>query len=366
MIPPAEPPAGAPIGVLAAPVQGATQSPESSGDFLTGTIVPKSPEIPPAEATITGEIPRRVPPPVPPAEPAPAVSSGGTTVVGLASRPSAAPSEHPADPAPSFSVPEPAPAEPSATEPPAEAEAPTPSRSARHGARRRRRAPLYVALALVPALAIAALAYAVLTDDGPPPAAAAPTVTATVTASAPQPTETPASSGIPSVDTADTDPEPLTMGEVFPTRKVTLDGRDYALDRKSLNLRCDYAAAGAMAKSLIRNDCQMVVRSTFVSGNGKTGITVGVVAMPTKRVAITVQKGGSPARKGEWFTGLPGKRTKQLGASGGYAASTTYGRYILYVYVRHLEGRKPAKADLAFAKVATAFIGYVGAPLHER
>ncbi|MDX6738244.1 hypothetical protein [Actinocorallia sp. A-T 12471] len=347
VIPPADPAPA--VGVLAAPVpdalDAAPSDPEASGDFLTGTIVPKGPEIPPAEATITGEIPRWAAP-APDSAARPAESSGaGLSVVGMASRPAPPPAEPVAEAGPE--------------------DVPTPPRSARHGRRRRGRVPLYVALALVPTLAVAALAYAVVTDEPAPPAAI-PTVTATVTAPAPEPADSPPASGVPAVDSVDTDPEALTLEEVFPDRRITLEGRTYAVDRKSLNLRCDYAAAGGMSRALIKNDCQMVVRSTFVSGNGRTGVTVGVVAMPSKRVAINVQKAGSPARKGNWFIGLPGKRTKQIGDSGGFAASTTYGRYILYVYVRHLEGRKPAKADQTYPKLASAFITYVNAPLRQR
>ncbi|MCD0450309.1 hypothetical protein LO762_14070 [Actinocorallia sp. API 0066] len=344
VIPPADPvdPVDPVDQVLAAPVR----EPESSGEFLTGTIVPKGPEIPPAEATITGE-PRWAAEPPPPARTPPGPvgpSASSDSVVHLAAR---------RDPPP----PPPPPAEPPAPEPPSSHRAP----------RRRGRLPLYLALALVPAIAVATLAAVVLMKPGTPVPAVVPSPPAAVTTPVPSSTPTgPGATGVPAVDAAATDPRPLSVSEIFPERRITLDGRIFTADRRSLNLRCDYAATGAMSRALIRNDCQAVVRTTFVSDDGRTGVTVGVVAMPTKRIAITVQKSGSPPRRGQWFVGLPGKRTKAISEPGGYAAATTYGRYILYVYVRQLEGRKPAKGDRTQARLGTAFIGYVSAPLRQR
>ena len=168
------------------------------------------------------------------------------------------------------------------------------------------------------------------------------------------------------MDSAKTDPKPLTMGEIFPSKRLRLDGRDFVQDRKSLNLRCDYAAGGAMARLLVKQKCQGLVRSTYITGNKKIGVTVGVVAMPTKMVALAGRKAGTPARRGEWFTPLPGKNSKAVTRPGGHAALDTYGRYVLYAYAQYLDGTKPAKRPEELAAAARSFLAYVGEPLTKR
>ncbi|WP_157963990.1 hypothetical protein [Actinocorallia populi] len=239
---------------------------------------------------------------------------------------------------------------------------------------RKKRTTLYVALALVPTLAVAGAAYVVLSGPGAdkdPKPSGTPVVARSsarpqATTPPPSPEKSPAKPSAPAVDSAKTDPRPLTMEEIFPSKKIQLDGRDFVLDRKSLNLRCDYAAGGAMAKALVKQKCQGLVRSTYVTGNKKIGVTVGVVAMPTKKVALAIRRTGTPVRKGNWFTALPGKNSKAITRTGGHTALDTYGRYVLYAYAQYLDGTKPAKRPEELAAAARSFLGYVSEPLRKR
>jgi len=277
----------------------------------------------------------------------------GQTVVDLAARPSTAPV-------------------PSAAQIPSTALEPLPATLQP----KKKRTLLYVALALVPTLAVAGAAYVLLTGpdgeketvrpDEPPMAAqtsAAPAQTST-----PEPTPGTSSTkpAVPSVDSAKTDPEPLTLSEVFPVKKLRLDGREFVMDRKSLNLRCDYAANGAMAKSLVKQKCQGLVRATYITADKKIGVTVGVVAMPAKKVALAIQKTGTPVRKGNWFVALPGKNSKALSKTGGHPVLETYGRYVLYAYSQYLDGTKPAKQPKELGQAARSLIAYVNEPLKKR
>jgi hypothetical protein len=63
---------------------------------------------------------------------------------------------------------------------------------------------------------------------------------------------------------------------------------------------------------------------------------------------------------------MPGKRTKALLNGGGHAASTTYGRYIIYAYVQYLDGTTATPDDPALTQVAKDFIGYLNEPLKAR
>lgn len=271
----------------------------------------------------------------------------GQTVVDLASRPSEQP---PAESHSRALAPLPPPQEP-----------------------RKKRTALYVALALVPALAVAGAAYVVLggsdAEKRPPqsPMAAIPSAPPSAEetpASAPE--TPPAKPSPPNVDNAKTDPKPLSVREIFPSKRIRLDGREFVLDRKSLNLRCDYAANGAMARMLVKQKCQGLVRSTYVTGDGRIGVTVGVVAMPTKKIALAIQRNGTPARKGNWFTALPGKRSKAVTRTGGHTALNTYGRYILYAYAQYLDDTKPAKQPKPLSDTTAAFLAYVNEPLKKR
>jgi len=266
----------------------------------------------------------------------------GQTVVDLASRPAESPSR--------ALAPLPPPQEP-----------------------KKKRTALYVALALVPALAVAGAAYVVLggsdSEKRPPqsPMAAIPSAPPSAEETpASAPATPPAKPSPPNVDNAKTDPKPLSVREIFPSKRIRLDGREFVLDRKSLNLRCDYAANGAMARMLVKQKCQGLVRSTYVTGDGRIGVTVGVVAMPTKKIALAVQRSGTPARKGNWFTALPGKRSKAVTRTGGHTALNTYGRYILYAYAQYLDDTKPAKQPKPLSDTTAAFLAYVNEPLKKR
>ncbi|GAA2725367.1 hypothetical protein GCM10010439_25230 [Actinocorallia aurantiaca] len=277
----------------------------------------------------------------------------GQTVVDLAARPSVA------------SVPAAAQTPSTALEPlPA---APEP---------KKKRTLLYVALALVPTLAVAGAAYVLLTGSGGDEEIVRPAETPMVAqtpdapAQSPTPEPTPGTSSTkpaaPSVDSAKTDPEPLTLSEIFPAKKLRLGGRDFVMDRKSLNLRCDYAANGSMARTLVKQKCQGLVRATYLTADKKIGVTVGVVAMPAKKVALAVQKSGTPLRKGNWFVALPGKNSKALAKTGGHPALDTYGRYVLYAYAQYLDGTKPAKQPKELGQAARSLIAYVNEPLKKR
>jgi hypothetical protein len=266
--------------------------------------------------------------------------------------------------------------------PPAAARAVSAGTPVRAPRKPRSRQPAWLAVfVLVPAMVAGFVGYLIV--SGPdsakktPVAGAPPTTPAAATTPPTQQTDAPsapttasppatgAQPGGPSVDSDKTDPKPLTISEIFPLTRIPLSNALFVQDYKSLNRRCEYAASGAMATALLKAKCQGVVRSTFITRNKKIGVTTGVVAMPTKSAAIRTSKAGDPARL-EWFRAMPGRRTQALLDGGGHAASTTYGRYIIYAYVQYLDGTEAKPDDPALIQVAKAFIGYVNEPLKAR
>jgi hypothetical protein len=179
------------------------------------------------------------------------------------------------------------------------------------------------------------------------------------------PARTPAGPKGPSIDNEKTDPQALSLIEVFPSAKLALGGRDYAQDRTSVNHRCALAARGAMAKALQQGHCSSVVRATYVDSTKKYAVTTGIAVLPTRVAAVTASKAGDPSRY-EWFRGLQGKVATKIDQAGGWAASTVRGRYIVYAYAQYADGTKPQPDDATLKALSREFIGYAVRPINKR
>jgi hypothetical protein len=197
----------------------------------------------------------------------------------------------------------------------------------------------------------------------PPPA---PTPTPTPT---PSPTRTKAKhkpKHIP-IDIRDekTDPQPLTIGEVFPSKTLNLAGNKFVLAKTVINDHCSLAANGPFATELTGEHCRRVVRATFVSTDKKLAVTTGIAVMPTDAAARAVVKVQDPAHY-KWFRGMKATGAPKIDAAGGYAASTLRGRYIAYAYATYVDGHKPASNDNTLKTVGTAFRDSTVRPIDHR
>ncbi|GAA3202206.1 hypothetical protein [Actinocorallia longicatena] len=288
-----------------------------------------------------------------------ASAAGGPTVMDLAAaRP---PVMMP--PSPAFGLPQAPPPPPPA--PPVQQHAPKRKKKAAKRAK-------YAAVALVPALVIAGAAAVVLTRSNSgeaktvaQPSASVPAVPVPVpTTPAPEPEESapPVKQKTGSAaDSYKTD-EKLTLARFFGGKEIKVSAHAFLLDARSLNDRCDYTARGAMVKALKTGNCLGVARATYLTRNKRIGVTVGVVAMPTKAVATKTRAVANPGKL-DWFVGLPGKHTKNVMDPDGYATTSSAGRYVLYAYVRYISGPPPAPNDRQLAKVAQGFLIYLNQPL---
>jgi hypothetical protein len=245
----------------------------------------------------------------------------------------------------------------------ANGQAPPATAERSRGGRRR------LVLIAVGAVAVAAAGIAAITlaaGSAQPKPAAQRTEPGRV-AAPPPPTPSPArtsSSAVPSIDSERTDRPPLRLSEVFPARPLALGGRVFKQDKTSVNHDCGLVARGAMAAALVRGHCRGVVRATYVDTKKRYAVTAGVVAMPTRRLAVAVRRAGEPSQY-EWFRGMPGKVAQNIDQAGGYAASTVRGRYIIYSYTAYLDGHAAAD-DRLLASIGRQFVGYAVRPVERR
>ncbi|WP_242902988.1 hypothetical protein [Actinomadura terrae] len=171
----------------------------------------------------------------------------------------------------------------------------------------------------------------------------------------------------PPVDISDekTDPKEMEFAEIFPATTITLGGRPYVRDRWSINKDLRYAANGALLSALTKENCRKVVRATFLDRDREIAVTSGVAVLPTKAAALKVSRAGDPG-KYEWFRGMSAKHAPDIDRAGGYAASTVRGRYLVYAYVQHADGRPTKPGDATIKQIAQQFLDYDVRPIEAR
>jgi hypothetical protein len=217
------------------------------------------------------------------------------------------------------------------------------------------------------AIAIAAVGVGVVGMSEPSQPTSAVASAPPSSPAAPQPSTppaTPRSRLTPSIDSEKTDREPLRLRDVFPPRPLSLGGRNYKQDKTSVNHQCSLVARGDMARALVRGRCRSVVRATYVDSRKRLAVTAGVVAMPSRRMAVAVRRSGDPSEY-EWFRGMVGTVAENIDQAGGYAASTVRGRFIIYSYATYVDGRAAAN-DPLLARVGRQFVGYAVRPIEQR
>jgi hypothetical protein len=227
--------------------------------------------------------------------------------------------------------------------------------------------PLLIGVGGLAAVAIAGVAVIGLTNSSEPSASSSAAKPSEPAAPPPSPaptTSAPRTSPVSSIDNERTDRVPLRLTDVFPGQPLQLDGRTYKQDKTSVNHQCSLVARGAMAQALVRGRCRSVVRATYVDTKKRLAVTAGVVAMPSRAVAVKARRAGDPSEY-EWFRGMAGRVAKDIDQAGGYAASTIRGRFIIYSYSTYLNGRS-ATRDPLLAAVGKQFVAYAVRPIERR
>ncbi|MFG1876532.1 hypothetical protein ACGFIV_16990 [Sphaerisporangium sp. NPDC049003] len=237
---------------------------------------------------------------------------------------------------------------------PSEAEAP-PSRPPMERRRRepeeptgrRSRTPLFVAGGLVALIVATGAGIVILSGGEEPVSTAAPTNTN-------PPAEVPLV-GSPAdkygyTASRKTDPQPLTLKELFGHKKVTARGRSYLMTVRRADKKCKDAVHGTgMQKALTAGQCTQFLRASFRDAAGKLIGTVGVGNLKTAASAKKAAKAGTGGELEDYVTPLPGKdsATKLLGSGDdSYATAWAQGHYLILLWFQYKDGHKPSKAEL--------------------
>ncbi|MGW4643033.1 hypothetical protein ACWEN6_31255 [Sphaerisporangium sp. NPDC004334] len=146
------------------------------------------------------------------------------------------------------------------------------------------------------------------------------------------------------------DPQPLTLGEVFGRKKVTTHGRSYLMTVRRLDKKCKDAVHGTeMQKVLTAGKCTQFLRASFRDAHGKLIGTVGVANLNTAAGAKKAAKTGTGGELEDYVSPLQGKdsSTKLLGSGGeSYATAWPQGHYLVLLWFQYKDGHKPSKDEL--------------------
>ncbi len=196
------------------------------------------------------------------------------------------------------------------------------------------------------------------------------------TAQPAKPTPTTSPAGPPpkppnNIDNVETDPKPITRVEIFPDSMVSVGGRQFVRVATAVNDNCALSARGSFARALTADNCERVVRATYVDNSKRFAVTAGVAALPSKTLAERANRAKRLSRN-VWFVGLDGKagRGAQLiSKSGGYAYGVIDGRYIIFAYATYSNGRMPtgkSSTDHVVESLSRSFAMLVERPITAR
>lgn len=188
--------------------------------------------------------------------------------------------------------------------------------------------------------------------DDKPKAAAATTRAAAPPRPTPTPTPTETGRGDRLAGRA-TDPLPLTLNEVFRTKKFKGGGRTYVMTTRRSIHTCSAGVHGtAFRKALAKAGCTQVLRASF--SNGKFIGTIGVLNLRTETTAAAAERASHP--KDAFVVPLPGTgTTKKIGQGLSLTTAETDGHYLILSWVQYPSGKKISKADYSGV---TSFVQY--------
>ena len=146
------------------------------------------------------------------------------------------------------------------------------------------------------------------------------------------------------------DPEPVTVGELFADTGVVAASGTYQTVKAEAKDDCAGAATGKLAKLLDLHECSQVVRATLLSPDGAFALTAGVVNLADAESAQAVRT-GVEEDAGD-FTTLHGDgKTAVLGRTATVLGYNTYGHYLLYVVIAPTDGTRPDQSDPVYASI---------------
>ncbi len=160
-----------------------------------------------------------------------------------------------------------------------------------------------------------------------------------VPAGAGDPSETPARD----ISTRESDPEPLTVDEVFPVDEIVINPEEppYELLGTQHSDDCGVAAVDALAELLEELGCQEVVRGTLRSPDGRYLVTTGVFNLESEADAEEAYERINPIIQdgtGRFVGMIAGEGTEPLVLSQTRLGWDYRGHFLLYAVVARADG----------------------------
>ncbi|WP_232832232.1 hypothetical protein [Nocardiopsis sp. FIRDI 009] len=159
-----------------------------------------------------------------------------------------------------------------------------------------------------------------------------------------------------------TGPEgPLSAEALFPetvdiegagtfTRVVTEDTED-----------CATAAHGDYGAVLTEQNCEQVIRASYLNEEETRAVTVGIATMATEGEAVTAQSEQNLVAA-RWFAGLAGEEgsgTERLGFAGGYGSSGQWGNHIVFSLAANKDGNDAEEDSQVATELQTIGEGFL-------
>jgi hypothetical protein len=139
------------------------------------------------------------------------------------------------------------------------------------------------------------------------------------------------------------DPQPLTLPQLFPARFTAAgDSATLTIDRAGTN--CSHAVLGATLEvAVVKAHCKQVMRATYLSTNGQTMATIGVLNLVNVAAAERVGKTTGAA---EFIDPLPGAHgpTHNIKKGTGIEEAEVKGHYLILIWAEFSNLHRPSTA----------------------
>lgn len=202
----------------------------------------------------------------------------------------------------------------------------------------------------VVAIAVAVASYMMLTKSNP--AANSTDAAGPARSQAPAPTAPASAAACASslgtycyIQTRTSDPEPLTLAEVFPAQFLNRsDGSSFTEAGQRTDKNCSSAIIGDTLQSSVKSGkCTQVLRASYVSGNGQIMGTIGVVNLATTTAAA---KAGKAVDANDFVSPLSTSKgvTKKLGQGTGVVEAEYKGHYLILMWAEYSNLKTPASS----------------------
>jgi hypothetical protein len=151
------------------------------------------------------------------------------------------------------------------------------------------------------------------------------------------------------IQTRKTDPQPLTLAELFPAR-FTSAGSGYARTAARSGKHCSSAVIGSRLQSAVSAaGCTQVMRASYLSGNRKQMGTIGVLNLRSARLTRHAGHATGPAEFIEQLRGAKGP-TRKLDKGTGLEEAEVKGHYLILIWAEfaslHAPKTKAQKKEL--------------------